>query len=122
MEHLTYEQGQGFLKECVRVLAPGGIFSVCVPNARIYLEGYINGNFDMDKFITYKPAFNNTTKIDIVNYHAHMNEEHKYMFDEENLVHRLESVGLKNVHIREFDPELDLESRDYESIYAQGTK
>ncbi len=38
LEHLSYNEGQKFLDECLRVLMPGGHFSICVPNARIYIE------------------------------------------------------------------------------------
>jgi hypothetical protein len=49
-----------------------------------------------------------------------MNEDHKYMFDEENLVHLLERRGFRNVRLRPFDPAIDLKERDRESIYAEG--
>jgi len=121
-EHLTYKEGQGFLDECLRVLLPGGQFSICVPNARIYIEAYLNSELDTNKFFGWKPAYNNTTKIDYVNFTAYMDGHHKYMFDEENLIHILQSKGMKNVHLREFDPSIDLKERDFESIYAEAEK
>ena len=121
-EHLTFKEGQTFLDECLRVLVPGGVFSICVPNARIYIEAYLNSNLETDKFFGYKPAYNNTTKIDYINYTAYMDGHHKYMFDEENLVYILKGKGLKNVRIREFDPHLDRKERDFESIYAVAEK
>lgn len=121
-EHLTFKEGQIFLDECLRVLIPGGTFSICVPNARIYIEAYLNSDLDANKFFNYEPAYNNTTKIDYVNYTAYMDGHHKYMFDEENLVCILKAKGMKNAHIREFDPDLDLKKRDYESIYAVAEK
>ena len=51
-----------------------------------------------------------------------MDGHHKYMFDEENLLFLLKSKGFRNVHLREFDPDLDLEKRDFESIYAEANK
>ena len=123
LEHLSFSEGQKFLDECLRVLIPGGKFSVCVPNARIWIEAYlINSDLDTSQFLFFKPAYNNTTKIDYVNYIAYMNGHHKYMFDDENLVHILKSKGLRNVHLREFDPNIDLKERDYESIYAEAEK
>ena len=66
MEHLTYKEGQAFLDECSRVLVSGGIFSICVPNARKYIEAYMN-NSDLNEsqYLNYGPAFHGTTKIDI---------------------------------------------------------
>lgn len=122
-EHLSYQEGQKFLDECLRVLSPGGIFSICVPNARLYIEAYLmNSELDTNLFCGYKPAYNNTTRIDYVNYIAYMDGHHKYMLDEENLIHILKSKGLKNVRLREFDPSLDLQDRDFESIYAEAEK
>jgi len=121
-EHLTFKEGQAFLDECLRVLIPSGVFSVCVPNARIYIEAYLNSKLDTNKFFGYKPAYNNTTKIDYVNYTAYLNGHHKYMFDEENLVYILKGKGMKNVCIREFDPHLDYKERNFESIYALAEK
>lgn len=121
-EHLTFREGQKFLDECLRVLTSGGKFLICVPNAKIYIEAYLNSDLDVEKYFGYKPAYNNTTKIDYVNYTAYMDGQHKYMFDEENLVHILKSKGMRNVHLREFDPSIDLKNRDYESIYAEAEK
>ena len=44
------------------------------------------------------------------------------MFDRENLPAILKGVGFKAVKERSFDPEMDLEKRDYESIYFDAEK
>jgi predicted SAM-dependent methyltransferase len=122
LEHLTFREGQAFLKECLRVLVPGGHFSICVPNARMYIEAYcLNHTLDSNLFI-YKPAYNNTTKIDYINHIAYMDGEHKYMFDEENLICVLKQGGFQNVRSRKFDSSIDLEWRDVNSIYAEAEK
>jgi len=118
LEHLTYKEGELFLKECRRVLSAGGEFSICVPNAKIYLNAYFNPNSLAENHTWYEPALNNTTKIDYMNYIAYMDGHHQYMFDEENLIHRLKQNGFQNVRLRKFDPDLDLKERDFESIYA----
>jgi predicted SAM-dependent methyltransferase len=119
---LTYSQGQILLKESIRLLKPGGRFSICVPNARIYVEQYLGIREVPQDYFGWKPAYNNTTSIDAINYVAYMDGEHKYMFDQENLLHILTSAGLSNVGERVFDPETDRAERDYESLYAIGTK
>jgi len=121
LEHLSFPEGQKFLTECLRVLVSGGTFSICVPNARMYIDSYL-GYVPLESRLFYPPAFNNTTRIDYVNYMAYMNGLHKYMFDEENLLHVLEARGFRNVRRRGFEPQLDLEMRDYESIYAEAEK
>ena len=83
----------------------------------------MSGNsLDPIEFLSYKPAYNQTTKIDYLNYIAYMDGEHKYMFDEENLLYILESKGFKNVHLRQFDPSIDQLARDSISIYAEAEK
>jgi len=124
-EHLSFEETKGLIHECKRVLVPGGLFLICVPNARLYLEAYINNkdeNFFQSLPSYHKPGYNNTTRMDWVNYVAYMGGEHKYMFDQENLLHILKMNGLKNVRVREFDPEIDMPERIFESLYAQGEK
>jgi predicted SAM-dependent methyltransferase len=123
LEHFTFQEIQQLLHECLRTLVPGGGFSVCVPNARIYLSAYIkNENIDPDIFFVHKPAFNYSSRIDYVNYVAYMDGHHKYMFDEKNLVSILKTSGFKNVRLRELDSTIDLKVRDFESIYAIGEK
>ncbi len=121
-EHLTYSQGQALLKESIRLLKPGGTFSICVPNARIYVEHYLGIREVPQDYFGWKPANNNTTSIDAINYVAYMDGEHKYMFDQENLLHILTHAGFQDVKERDFDPETDRAERDYESLYAIGTK
>ncbi len=122
-EHLSFKEGQQILDECMRVLIPGGTFSICVPNAKLYIDAYIKSKtLDRNQYFSHKPAYNNTTQIDYVNYTAFMDGHHKYMFDKENLLNVLKSKGFKNVHLRKFDPNLDLKVRDFESIYAEAVK
>lgn len=60
--------------------------------------------------------------MDQVNYLAYMGQQHKYMFDPENLVNTLKKAPFSDVRLRQFDPTLDMESRDHESIYASAQK
>jgi predicted SAM-dependent methyltransferase len=122
LEHLTYQQGQTVLAESIRVLKPGGTFSICVPNARIYIEGYLGMREIPEDYFGWKPAFNSTTAIDAVNYVAYMDGEHKYMFDIDNLLHLLNEAGFVDVRERSLDASVDRPERDFESIYAIGTK
>lgn len=122
-EHLSFDEAQQFLDECKRALAPTGRFSICVPNAKIYIDAYAKGSsLDEATYFGWRGAYNRTTRIDYVNYVAYMAGEHKYMFDEENLIFILQSKGFRNVRLREFDPSLDMRERDFESIYAEAEK
>jgi predicted SAM-dependent methyltransferase len=121
-EHLTYAEGQKLMDECLRVLKPGGSFSIVVPNAQMYIEWYTGTREVPPGAFGWLPGYNQTTGIDALNYVAYMAGEHKYMFDQENLLHILQAKGFENVVKREFDPETDMAERDFESIYAIGYK
>lgn len=122
-EHFHTHQLEFILSECRRVLKPGGVISVCVPNAEIHLNAYNNPDaFDPDRFCRYKPGYRFYSKIDYINYIAYMGGHHFHMFDQENLIQLLKVNGFRKVSSRGFDPELDLQARDYESIYVQGKK
>ena len=111
------------LKGCRRCLKNGGTFSICVPNAAIYVEAYMKGEYpERATSDYYQAAFHNNSKMDILNYTAYMDGHHKHMFDLEGLLAILSESVFQNVAQRDFDPNVDLETRHWESIYAVATK
>ena len=117
-EHLGYDEGQSLLRECLRTLKPGGTFSICVPNAALYIAAYLNQCEIPDSYYQYTPAYHATTAIDAVNYVAYMAGSHKHMFDEDHLLHVIRAAGFADVRSREMDPARDQAARHFESIYA----
>ncbi|GCL34209.1 glycosyl transferase group 1 [Planktothrix agardhii CCAP 1459/11A] len=124
LEHFYYPNPMvNLLSECYRVLKPGGVFKVAVPNARIYIEAYEKPeSFEAEEHCLYKPAFHYHSKIDFINYIAYMDGHHRFLFDEENLPKIITNAGFENVRLRSFESGLDLEARKHESIYAEGKK
>ena len=51
-----------------------------------------------------------------------MDQEHKYLFDKENLINTLKKISFTRVESRNFDKNLDSKIRDSESIYASAIK
>lgn len=122
-EHIPYKDLISLLEECYRVLKKGGELSVCVPNAGYYIRAYYEQKIFRDLSDAYQPAVVDTNSfLDQVNYVAYMGDEHKYMFDEENLVNTLKVAPFEKVSLRDFDPDLDRTERDFESVYARATK
>lgn len=122
-EHIPYKDLLHVIEEIRRILKPGGKLLVCVPNAGLYLRAYFND----EMFVSYDEMFipaavNTNSKIDQVNYIAYLNGDHTFMFDEENIINILEKCNFKNVVFREFDPEIDRQERDFESMYVQAFK
>jgi len=123
LEHIPYQQLIPFLRECRRVMKLDAEFSVCVPNFRLYVDAYKNKKLFRSRDTWWQPGKVDTgSSIDQLNYLAYMLDEHKYMFDEENLINTLTQAGFSNVQLRDFDGELDLLERDFESIYAIAVK
>ena len=122
LEHIPFKELIGFLKECRRVLGTDGEFYVCVPNAGERIQEYANGSEIQIPEMPDWAAVSTGSRIDVLNYSVYMGGEHHYMFDEENLVNTLTLAGFTNAQLRDFNPDLDLDSRRAGSIYAVGFK
>ena len=122
-EHIPYRELLKVIKEINRVLKPGGKLLVCVPNAGLYLRAYFNNEMFLDYDEMYIPAKVNTnSKIDQLNYIAYLNGDHTFMFDEENIINIIKKCDFKDVEFRDFDPEIDVKERDFESMYVKACK
>ncbi|MBE0541135.1 MAG: methyltransferase domain-containing protein [Verrucomicrobia bacterium] len=96
LEHLEVcEELPSFLADCLRVLKPGGVLRIIVPDAQKYIEAYLNP--DLTGFaalgFTVPLPEELPTKMDVVNHVFHQHHEHRCGYDFENLRHRLETAG-----------------------------
>lgn len=123
LEHIPYKSQQIFLSDCYRVLKNHGKFLVCVPNAALYIQAYLEGNnFGSDKRLHLPAIVDTGSRIDQINYVAYMDGEHHFMFDNENIINILLRAGFEDVSLREYDSKLDSMDRHYESLYALAVK
>ena len=123
-EHFSYPEPMlSILKECYRCLKNGGTFEISVPNAAMYVDAYFIGEYPKGtQSDPHLPAFHHNSPIDIINYTAYMAGEHKHMFDIQGLLAILKEAGFKTPVRREYNPSIDLEVRQWESIYAKAYK
>ncbi len=126
LEHFSYNDLILLLQDCYRVLKENGIFRLVVPNAAIYLNAYsqkekIDDDFKK-KYCRYEFGLSYKSPIDYVNYIFYMNGEHRHMFDPDSILVILSELGFKNVHLDDFDPEIDKQDRRDNSIYVEATK
>lgn len=123
-EHLEYPgQALNFLKESLRVLQPGGLFSVGVPDTEGPLRSYVHGDdaYFQDVRQHWHPAWCNT-RMHNLNYHFRQRGQHKYAYDFETLAQILGEVGFVSVARRPFDPAMDDARRGPGTIYVDACK
>lgn len=109
LEHLTYEEGLAFLKECRRVLKPTtGAMRIVVPDAALLVSYYASSNFE-------ESGLESLKQLDEINegcaasptplgkLWSLLHAGHQAAYDEETLCHLLEQAGFTSVrsHFRE---------------------
>lgn len=120
-EHLPQATGASFLKECRRILKPGGVLRLSVPDGRIYIERYLTDRTWMLK----RRGGTLRTPMEVMNVLFRQGLEHQYIYDAETLVLRLQDAGFSSAAAASFgsgrDPNLllDQEKRAFESLYVE---
>lgn len=129
LEHLTAEEGAIFIKECVRVLKPGGVLRIAMPNLENMIKKfYCNENWKEDNaeiFRQYKLDFIKT-KAEYLNINFRR-WGHQWLYDKEELSRRLKEVGCDNFYFCEVFksnyPELnDIETRKSSTLVVEVIK
>lgn len=88
IEHLTYKQGLFMLKECYRVLKPGGILRIATPDILKILSLY-NESKDSERYIKF--SIDNFIKTKEYNPNLVINNfvrdwGHKFIYDQSTLI------------------------------------
>ncbi len=137
VEHLDYgEELPVFLGECFRVLRPGGVLRVIVPDMERYLAAYARGGWEeLARIRPLEPALEDPytrvryqTRAELINHIFRQGFEHKYAYDCETLSLRLRQAGFSSVERRPCgagaQPELVLDQpqRASESLYLEAIK
>lgn len=98
LEHLSYTDGIVFLRECHRVLEPGGVMRVLVPDLELWINAYVSNNkFFFEEYRKVLDPNIYVTKASIFMGMLH-NHEHKSGYDFESLEWVLKSVGFTDVN------------------------
>lgn len=122
-EHLDFpEPAMLLLRESLRVLNPGGRFSLAVPDTHFILKAYHEDDSALfERLRRWHPDWCRT-KLDQVNYHFRQGEEHRYAYDFETVETYLRESGFSQIEKREFRPDLDSEERAYGTLYVDAIK
>jgi predicted SAM-dependent methyltransferase len=130
-EHLEpREEVPAFLAECRRVLAEGGVLRIVVPDAERYLRAYCRDDLSGFRDLSVPEPFPEDlpTRMDIVNHTFHQWHEHRWGYDLETLVNRLQACGFARATKMSFrsslDPELasDREEHAPYSLYVDAVR
>jgi predicted SAM-dependent methyltransferase len=131
LEHFYREHdAPNLLRECHRVLAPGGLVRVTVPDGETFLR-YYTGGLDAEEAEALRISHSRfgAKRMDVVNSGFRWRHQHHYMYDFETMKDLLEEAGFRDVERRSFqtgaDPEiarLDAEVRRHGTLYVEARK
>jgi predicted SAM-dependent methyltransferase len=121
-EHIPLRAGLGLMEEIFRVLKPGGVVRVGVPDAGELLRSYAGDGTYLEQIHPGRP-----TRLlgvqELFYWHRHMT-----MYDEETLALVFEAAGFRDPERREFgeskflDDAPDTEHRRAETLYMEAVK
>jgi predicted SAM-dependent methyltransferase len=126
-EHIDYPEPAGYLlRECLRVLEPGGVVRLSVPDTEWPLLDYQGGLkapyfLYMKEHASWHPSYC-TTRLEHINYHFRQNGEHRFAYDEETLRKILDAAGFTEIKRVDVDPQLDSKHRQIGSLLVSARK
>jgi len=125
LEHLAYpDEVNRLLRESLRVLQSGGVFSVGVPDTAWPMQSYVHASEEYFRF-SYEQGFLPNwcnTRMHVINEHFRGFGGHKYSYDLETLVGVLQQAGFVQITERSFAPSLDSELRKIGTLYVDAYK
>jgi len=106
IEHLTFEEGEFFLKECFRVLKEGGTIRIITPDLQKLIQDYLE-NSETNSALAGKIFLKNSFFFDIpytgnlwrwLKLYIRRKNNHHSLYDNHGLKHALKLAGFKEIH------------------------
>jgi predicted SAM-dependent methyltransferase len=121
LEHFVYSDVLDVMSECRRVLKPGGLLRVGVPDFGSYIESYSGDHAYIETNRPDRP----TPLLAVAE--VVLSHGHRSAWDGETLVRFLEETGFESVRRCEWgesaiEPVPDSDKRRTESVYAEGRR
>lgn len=126
IEHLTKNDAENLLRECYRVLEPGGVVRLSTPDAGRYLRSYASDG----QFLRH-PEFPQAIEISLDRINMMMREDgqHLWVYDAESLTAALREAGFTSITEAGFNVSrhpamqgIDCAGRAFESLYVEALK
>lgn len=128
LEHLTFQECLTVVTASYQVMCYSGRFRAALPIVQRLVEDYVRRDPDwleemresvalLRQMPSYMQGFG-----DVMSCGIYQDYKHKYFYDEENISALLEHVGFKDIHISEYDPEIDVAKRRDASFYVECRK
>ena len=129
LEHLEHGAALALLRECLRILRPGGKFRASLPDARKTIRAYLSGDTEYwkryDALVADDglPPPETRSPIDYL-YREGVAWQHKALYDPDKIGRLLAFVGFEDFSEVEFDPAWDpgTEVRRAASFYVEARK
>ena len=130
LEHLDRDAAARFLREALRVLAPGGTIRLAVPNISYHIDNYLMHR-DADRFIedTFLTRSAPKNLVETLKYLFFGDRHHLWMYDGPSLCKFLHAAGFTDAKempagsTRIAEPgSLDLRERAPESVFVEAIK
>lgn len=130
LEHLERDDAEAFLRETLRLLAPGGVLRLGVPDAGLYLRAYAEGRRDFFDRLRHLggAVVPLETPVEVINQVFRMGGHHRYAWDLETLDGALRRAGFADVRPfppgRASRPDLCLDDPEhaFETLYVEAVK
>jgi predicted SAM-dependent methyltransferase len=94
IEHLDRNQGDFLLRECYRVLKPGGVLRISTPDTQLITNKYLDGTIWEYKYINVGVE---QAHDDAEAYYNLLLAGHKTIYDENSLTKLLSKTGFKEI-------------------------
>lgn len=98
IEHITFEEGLFMLKECFRILKPGGRIRITTPDLNTLIDILKNHESKYDDYIEWSFKYNSLVgknSDEVFNNFMH-NWGHKFIYTKNFLKINMEKIGFKN--------------------------
>lgn len=132
LEHVDFaDDAPAMLRDYHRLLEPGGVLRIIVPDAKRFVEAYVSGDeatwSELGWDIAHLPS-DLVTPMHVVNHVFHQGGEHLFGYDFETLKVLLSQAGFERIERRAFrqsaDPQLAIDQQNHApySLYVEAVR